>query len=541
MGNLSTRHGWLTYANIALLIIFALLGVFASLDVGLSWDEDAEFRTYLVNMKAISGLLNSDVTSYHALMQYFDRYYGIGFHLISNGVGSLMSQFFNGLLPFSELGDRLIWGHAVVFLAFVGSGLIFRFCLLRLTRDTLVSSLGMWVFLLWPYLLGHSMMNVKDVPFMVAWLSCTLLVLKISQDAYTLSPLRVRDFALLGILTGWLISIRVSGVLILIEYAWFGIFAAFRLYKDPRNQINLKLILKISLFSVMTCCTLYFLYPIVWHNPLEIFNATRYMSSHPWQGSTLTAGELIEPKTRMLFYIISWFAVKLPIFAIVGLLCLPIAIWRIGKVKHFSDSKFAFAAICLTILTIVSALILMRVSLYNELRQILFIAALLLLISIVSLSWISRSLTIGILTLSIAMMVFDNIELYPYQYSYINEIARNTKKGTQFETDYFGLAVSKTARWLNQSNVDGKSQCLYVPSAHLWNFEINPIKFPCVSNFPGDLSLIKQPFLFYVQARSVTTFSPPPWCKLIHLESKRLPFSNGNLRMGELYECKPVL
>jgi hypothetical protein len=181
----------------------------------------------------------------------------------------------------------------------------------------------------------------------------------------------------------------------------------------------------------------------------------------------------------------------------------------------------------------------MRVSLYNELRQILFVSAILLLIAIVSFYYLSRSLSIAVLILTIGLMTVDNVKIYPYQYSYVNEIARNTPKGGLFETDYFGLSVSETARWLNQSSVDGLSQCLYVPSAHLWEFEINPKKFPCVSNFPGDLSLIKKPFLFFVQARSVPSFAAPPGCRLLHLESRNLPFSNTALRMGELYECLP--
>ena len=281
------------------------------------------------------------------------------------------------------------------------------------------------------------------------------------------------------------------------------------------------------------------MYPITWHDPSEFLNAIRYMSTHPWLGNTLTAGELIEPKTRLLFYIGSWLAVKLPAFALVGLALLPIVLWKTFAKQQFSSRYCALLALLLSAITILSILVLMRVSLYNELRQILFISAILLLIAIVSFYYLSRSLSMTVLILTIGVMVFDNVKMYPYQYSYVNEIARNTPKGGLFETDYFGLSVSETARWLNQSSVDGVSQCIYVPSIHLWKFEINPQKFPCVENFPGDLSLIKKPFLFFVQARSAPSFAAPPWCRLLHLESRNLPFSNTALRMGELYECLP--
>jgi len=542
VGNqLNKPQSWLKFAEIFGLLILAIVGVLISLKVGLSWDEDAEFRTYRINMAAIEGLWGGDAKPYFDLTQYFDRYYGIGFHFISHGIGGLMEGIFGGLLPYSVQGSRLIWAHAVVFLAFIGSGIIFRFCLVRLTGDQLISTLGMFVFLLWPYLFGHSMMNVKDIPFMCAWLCCTLQVLRIFQAPQFSTQSLIWNFALLGTLTAWLISIRVSGILIFIQYAWFGILLLMQLdYSKAKKSLFLKLGREIFVFLIAMMGSLYILYPITWHDPSEFLSAIRYMSSHPWLGNTLTAGELIEPKTRLPFYIGSWLMVKLPTFALVGLALTPLVLWKTFAKKQFSSRYCALLALLLTTITILSILVVMRVSLYNELRQILFISAILLLIAIVSFYYLSRSLSIAVLILTIGVMAFDNVKMNPYQYTYVNEIARNVTKGRLFETDYFGLGVSETARWLNQSSVDRASQCVYVPSAHLWKFEINPQKFPCVENFPGDLSLIKKPFLFFVQARSGTSFAAPPWCRLLHLESRSLPFSNTTLRMGELYECLPT-
>jgi hypothetical protein len=199
----------------------------------------------------------------------------------------------------------------------------------------------------------------------------------------------------------------------------------------------------------------------------------------------------------------------------------------------------AISALCFSVLTIIVILIIQRVALYNELRQILFISPILMIKAIVSLQVASKRLAIFSLTVTIIFMIIDDIKLRPYQYAYINEVARFTERGKQYETDYYGLAVKETATWLNGSQIDGKSQCLYVPSKHLWDFVIDPQKFPCVEGFPGDLSLISTPFLFYVQARSVTKFRAPFWCQLLHVEERGLPFSNAKLRMGEFYECLP--
>ena len=147
-----------------------------------------------------------------------------------------------------------------------------------------------------------------------------------------------------------------------------------------------------------------------------------------------------------------------------------------------------------------------------------------MLIAIVGLRSMSRGFSIFALAATSIFMMVDDLKLHPYQYTYINEMARHTDIGKKYETDYYGLAVNGTALWLNSSQVDGKSQCLYVPAKHLWEFAIDPQKFPCVGGFSGDLSLIEKPFLFFVQARRVTSFRAPPWCRLIHAEERSLPF-----------------
>jgi hypothetical protein len=263
------------------------------------------------------------------------------------------------------------------------------------------------------------------------------------------------------------------------------------------------------------------------------------MGSHPWQGDTLTAGELVEPKTRLIFYIASWLLVKLPLFTLLGLITVTYFLLRNLFNQMLQLQESATWALSLTVVTIIGLLIIQRAALYNDLRQILFVMPLLLMISIIGFSWISKKACTILLSVTACLMLIDDIHLQPYQYIYVNEMARYTDVGKKYETDYFGVSVKEMAHWLNGSTVDGNSQCLYVPASHLWGYEINPKKFPCVQGFPGDLSLIKEPFLFFVQARSVTNFRPMPWCHLLHFEERVMPFSDAKMRMGELYQCLP--
>jgi hypothetical protein len=536
-GSLSS---WGAYLEVSAFLLIGCFGIYAALHTGISYDEGAEFQTYLINLDALNGLLQGSFDGYESLTQYRDRYYGIGFHIFSYGLGAVFYQLFPSLLPFSELGSRLIWGHLGSILIFLASGIVFRACILSLTKDRLIAALGMFTFLLWPYVFGHALMNVKDIPFMFGWLSCTYFVLRIFGLPFQLSRPLAIHFVLLGGLTGWLMSIRVSGVLIFVEYFWFVI--AWILVNRNARQANLsitKILSVAGIFLLSFAAVLFVFYPILWHQPGELLKAIAYMGSHPWLGDTLTAGEFIEPKTRLIFYIVSWLMVKLPAFLALGLV---MTLFLIAQtiIKGKSSPRFlALLALCLSIVTIIFLLIIRRVSLYNELRQVLFIAPLLMLIAIVGWSEISRGFTIFLLAATSIFMVIDDFDLHPYQYTYINEIARHTELGKKYESDYYGLAVKETALWLNSSQVEGKSQCLYVPAKHLWEFAIDPQKFPCLSGFPGDLSLINKPFLFFVQARSVTNFRAPSRCRLIHAEERSLPFSVTKIRMGELYACIP--
>lgn len=535
--NLVKSSPWkLNFLELAAFFLLAIIGIYAALNAGISWDEEAEYKTYLTNLAVFQGLLKGDLGPYADLAVYYDRYYGVGFHLLSHGLGSFLYSLKPDLFIYSTLGSRLIWAHLGTFLAFLASSIFFRACLLVLTKDRLIASLGMFAFLLWPYLFGHALMNVKDVPFLFIWLLCTYLALNIF--IYARGDMRSPwcGFAVLGLVTGWLISIRVSGVLIFIEYFWLMIF--WYVFNRP-TKFKFSVVQFALSFLLALCLGVYLLYPILWLNPFEFSKALAYMSSHPWLGNTLTAGQLIESKTRLPFYILSWLSVKLPIVVIVGLCLLPFVFLSKTFRNEKSVQYWAVAALGISVLSILSLLVIKRVGLYNELRQILFMAPLLMMLAIVALKWFNRKLAIVALVASTALMAIDDITLNPYQYTYVNELARHTELGKKYETDYFGLSVSQTARWLNESNVDGSSQCLYVPSVHLWNYEMNPQKFPCVGNYPGDLSLLKKPFLFFVQSRSVSSFAPPKWCQLLHLESRKLPYSSAVLKHGELYGCSP--
>ena len=547
--------------------IYIPLGLWACQQAGISWDEGIELHTYKVNLEALLGIAQGDLAPYQALMAYGDRYYGVGFHIPANLLSSLIETISPISTEINGEARRITLNHIAIFLCWIGSGYLVGQIFKRITQDDWIATLGMIGCLLWPYLLGHGLMNIKDVPFLFAWLLCTNQLLFIFSGSQTKSFNRA--FALLGVFTGWLISIRISGVLISLEYlAFLMIFWSIR-NKDQPNTFSWT---SIGIFLLATSLTLFVCYPILWHNPLELLNAISYMSRHPWDGDTLTAGRFIAGN-QLPWYITAWLAVKLPLIAILGLALCPIALYKLihnsssspNTRKNSISSKAisqeqwnacAIAGLLLTVILILLTLIIKKVSLYNELRQILFIFPLMWIVAISSLRLINRKVTLGLLLGSISLFTFDNLKLFPYQYVYFNEIARQFPINTQFEKDYFGLSATQLAKWLNQNareNNQANTQtstadCAYVSPQHLWQYAIDHQKVACIKDFgerpqnsssPAQNQSIGQAYWIGLPARDKVKTLPIPNCTILHSEERILPLSTQTLVMGELYTCRP--
>jgi hypothetical protein len=192
-----------------------------------------------------------------------------------------------------------------------------------------------------------------------------------------------------------------------------------------------------------------------------------------------------------------------------------------------------------SVVAILVFLVIAKAGLYNELRQILFIFPLIYIIGFTALYYISKKI-LGIgLVLTVLLFAVDNIVLYPYQYSYINEVARQLDVGRRYEKDYFFLSATRNVAWLNQKNLNNLDiSCVYVTPLHLWN-ELDREKYPCVRGYKG-FAESKKPFLFTWLVRDRVDLLPLPTCELIHEEQVSLPLSNTKLVMSQIFFCNPV-
>jgi hypothetical protein len=208
------------YAQILFLAAYFVLGVCTAHQVGITWDEDAEHTTLLTNIRAIDGLYHGDLAGFNKLENYVDRYNGIGFQILAYPITRIVVPLLTRYTNLNQDAANLLATHSCIFICFFLAGIFIQKILQVLLSDKLVAWLGMVAFLLWPYVLGHGLMNPKDMPFMMAWIICTyyLVLIYSPQSISAQYDFKAKYWAYLGIAVGWMVALRINGLLLFLVY-----------------------------------------------------------------------------------------------------------------------------------------------------------------------------------------------------------------------------------------------------------------------------------------------------------------------------------
>ena len=346
---------------------FTLLGIYFSLLTGITHDEQYDLYVWQANQNIIlNTIFNEEFDT--SFLTGGSKYYGSGFHLLSFPIENLIQKI-PFILNFDLETNILLSKHASVFIFFIVSSFFVRKILKLITENNLCSNIGSVFYLLYPYLLGHSFFNIKDIPFMSVWLVNTFLIIKILDGIFNKILVKKKAFITLGILTAYLLSLRISGILIFIEYLIFFIFYL--------NNFNIKFLnfLKPNVKNIFIFLTSFIFfsflfYPGFWLDPLKFLDAFKFMSQHIQTACTVTLGDCMKAQNLPTSYIFIWSFFKLPLIILFGLLIFPFL-----EKKLFSQKTniLLLAPLTCTVLSIIFLLIIFNVNLYDELRQIIFL------------------------------------------------------------------------------------------------------------------------------------------------------------------------
>ena len=115
------------------LIFYIFIGAYLSISNGITSDEYHEQLNWEVNFSAIVSFLKNG--SYNELLNYGDRYHGIGFHFISQPIQLVFHKLVSNLNNLSFYGGYLVSKHLAVFLLFAVSGIFFYLLSFKLTKS----------------------------------------------------------------------------------------------------------------------------------------------------------------------------------------------------------------------------------------------------------------------------------------------------------------------------------------------------------------------------------------------------------------------
>ena len=517
------------------LIFYLAIGSLASVNTGISFDEYHEEKNWKFHVSFTKHLTKHIILDEEYETKFDKEYqsylgYGVGFQIVSQPIQFFVKKILLKTQKIDNYGAHLTSKHFVVFLFFFLSGIFLYLILKKIIDDKIFCSTTAILYLLYPYLFGQSLFSPKDVPFMSVWILCTYLSFNIFEKILKKNSISILNIFVFSLSTAFLLSIRIAGILIFIQY-----LTTFIIYLNSSNLNIIQFFKKFSkeiIFFIISLISLTLIfYPPFWLNPLLFFTAISHMANYFNDVCTNTLGSCMHPKNLPPTYIPIWLSVKLPFFIILGIFLIP---FTERKIFINTQKNIFFGTILITPFLIILVLVLRKVHLYDELRQIMFLVPILFILGSVSLYSFSKNFfyTIGIFM--IALFIFENIKINPYQYVWFNLPSRYIDLTNKFELEYQGISGREIANYISSSKYD--SPCILVNPLHTLKPYLDPKKFNCFATWQAIDTNYKRPFLAVQHVRNIKKGKSFK-CETIHTTGFNLLFHKKRFISGKLLEC----
>lgn len=529
--NISNNKIFIYLINLFLLFYF-IFGFYFSINTGISTDEFIELENWELSRDAIKNFFGFNKDGYANLYAYEWKFHGIGHHFFSKLYILFLSFFFTLDKYPLHVSDALL-SHSFYFFTFFLSGIFAKKILNLLIKNEIFSNIFLVFYLLYPYLLGHGFYNPKDVPFLCVWLLCTYLSIKIFLHLSENKNIDFINIIFLSVSTAFLFSIRVSGILILFQYLIMFLISWGISGKTLFEIIKLYLI-KVFFFFFLIFLFTFLLYPVFWENPLLIYDSINQMRNIPYGVCTLTLGNCMDSLNLPSSYIFIWLFFKLPLLSLIGFCFFPLVEKKIFSQK---DTQLILGSILITIISIIFLLIFFQVNLYDELRHVLFLFPLILIATFSIIYYFSKKILFFISILSIIIFLVQNINMYPYQYTWFNSFGNFININNNFELDYWGVSGRNIAKKINKNTrlLSEKERCIYVSPKHIIEPFISP-NFSCVKSYFSIYPKSSEKYILVKYTRNIRRENPDN-CELIFEERYNLNLFANNLTMGKVFLC----
>ena len=330
------------------LFIYLSFGMYIAVNVGMTTDELPNHSIGMLNIEAIKDILGFNDNGYSDLEKFPWRYKGPAFYYLSY-IYLFVVDFFFKFEEYSESVSRVILNHSLIFLTFFISAIFSKKIVNLLIKNRFYSNIFLIFYLFYPYLIGHGFFNNQDIPFLCAWVISTYLSIKIFFKILKNTNISFLDIFLISLSTSFLISIRILGILILLQY-FITFIITSRHTKESIYEIVKINLFKIFIFIVFTFLFIIFFNPIFWLNPLLFFDSINQMRDIQYGVCTLTLGNCMDALNLPSSYIFIWLFFKLPLLAFIGFILFP---FIEKKIFEESRNQIIIGSFLLTIVSII--------------------------------------------------------------------------------------------------------------------------------------------------------------------------------------------
>ena len=386
-----------------------------------------------------------------------------------------------------------------------------------------------------PVFFGHSIFNIKDIPFALFYTLTSWSLLKLFEESSQNREFSNKSILITGILVGLTASLKLVIFPILIFTEIITIFVIK--FNSKTRSLDFKKIAKIIFKIILISLIVLFLsLPSSWGHPIDYFiNSFNIFKNHFWLDCNFFNGKCIgiESEDWSLFkYLLNWFSLKMTLINIFGFLSsffILVRLCRNIKNFRFISSRDFVRILFLGQLYIVPFLaILNNSNAYNGIRHFLFVLPPISFFASDSIDVIFKYLRIKlfykifnlILIFLISFNIIDIIFLSPYQYVYFNELLRG-KMINNTEIDYYRSSIGELyKKSRNKTNLFSR-----VSTAFLEKINKDPID-------EVDGRVIK----FNYQARDFINLKNK--CTLIDSVERKYPISNTKLTLSSLILCE---
>ncbi|RHR79093.1 tetratricopeptide repeat protein [Odoribacter sp. AF15-53] len=329
-----------------------------------------------------------------------------------------------------------------------------------------------------PRFFGHSMNNLKDIPFAVGYLVAIFYFVRLF-DRYPVIKLRHVLGAVLGIALA--LGTRSGGLLLfpylfmyggLFYILWVGFKEFYKFLKYRKDVENILFLIVIVLFVG------YFLSIITWPFALarpftNVVVSLKEFTNYNIGLRTIFEGQQMMSNMLPVHYAPKYLMIGSPLVVVVG--CIGYLFFMFFRKKEFSLLSFFFL---FSLVFPVFWVIYQKSNLYGGIRHLLFVMpfmvllaarfwTLLLSVSPKYLKGIATVVFIGLLFLPARHMAKN----HPNDYVYFNELVGGLHGAYgDYETDYYYNALKKGVDWFKK-NVDYKGHPVRIVTNHSANLE----------------------------------------------------------------------